>query len=202
MIASALEASGLRTGLYTSPHLLEPTERIRLGGADISRDRFVDVVLTVHNCAESMVAAGTLDMHPTYFETITAMGFVAFAEAGVEWAVVEVGLGGRLDATNLVDLAVTVITRIDYDHMGILGSTLPEIAREKAGIFRRCVPAVIAAQRARKVMKRNAPKPGTKGRATFLRWLTFLAALLLVAKGEFSQSEAAIGAFGEEDAVL
>lgn len=147
MIASALEASGLRTGLYTSPHLLEPTERIRIAGADISRDRFVEVFRTVHTCAETMVAAGTLDMHPTYFETITAMGFVAFAEEGVEWAVVEVGLGGRLDATNVVKPALAVITPVDYDHEAWLGKSIESIAAEKAGILKAGVPCLFGPQR-------------------------------------------------------
>ena len=102
MIAAGLEASGSRTGLYTSPHLLEPTERIRLAGKDISKEAFLDAFHAVHSAAEGMLARGRLDAHPTYFETLTAMAFWAFAQAEMEWAVVEVGLGGRLDATNVV----------------------------------------------------------------------------------------------------
>src|SRR5690606_15669701 len=97
--------------------------------------------------AEAMVARGDLDMHPTYFETITAMGFLAFARARVEWAVVEVGLGGRLDATNVVAPALTVVTPIDYDHEAWLGNSIEAIASEKAGILKAGVPAVFSEQR-------------------------------------------------------
>lgn len=147
MIAAGLQAAGFRTGLYTSPHLVEPTERIRIGGQDIPQPAFVRAFEQVHRCAESMVAQGELDMHPTYFETITAMGFVAFAEAGVDWAVVEVGLGGRLDATNVVEPAITAITPVDYDHEAWLGNSIEAIAGEKAGILKPGVPAVFGPQR-------------------------------------------------------
>lgn len=146
MMASGLQAAGFRTGLFTSPHLIEPTERIRIQGADIAQPDFVRVFERVHQCAEEMVARGELDMHPTYFETITAMGFVAFAEAGVDWAVVEVGLGGRLDATNVVEPAICAITPIDFDHEAWLGNSIESIAAEKAGILKCNVPAVFAKQ--------------------------------------------------------
>ena len=147
MIAAGLQAAGYRTGLYTSPHLIEPTERIRINGQDISQPSFVHAFKQVHRCAEAIVAAGELDMHPTYFETITAMGFLAFAEAGVDWAVVEVGLGGRLDATNVVEPAITAITPVDYDHEAWLGNSIQAIAGEKAGILKPGIPAVFASQR-------------------------------------------------------
>ncbi|MCZ2153379.1 MAG: bifunctional folylpolyglutamate synthase/dihydrofolate synthase [Bryobacterales bacterium] len=147
MAAAAFEAAGYRTGLYTSPHLIEPTERIRIGGIDLSRQAFLDTFLEVHHTAEAMVARGDLDMHPTYFETITAMGFVAFARAGVEWAVVEVGLGGRLDATNVVAPALSVVTPVDYDHEAWLGHSIEAIAAEKAGILKPGTPALFSAQR-------------------------------------------------------
>lgn len=147
MAAAALRAAGRRTGLYTSPHLIEPTERIRIDGDDLSRTAFLDVFLEVHHTAEAMVARGDLDLHPTYFETITAMGFLAFARAGVEWAVVEVGLGGRLDATNVVTPALSVITPVDYDHEAWLGHGIEAIAGEKAGILKPGVPALFSAQR-------------------------------------------------------
>lgn len=147
MIASGLKAAGWSTGLYTSPHLVEPTERIRIDGVDLSQAAFLEVFREVHEVAEAMVARGDLDMHPTYFETITAMGFLAFARARVEWAVVEVGLGGRLDATNVVAPALTVVTPIDYDHEAWLGNSIEAIAGEKAGILKTGVPAVFSEQR-------------------------------------------------------
>jgi dihydrofolate synthase/folylpolyglutamate synthase len=143
MIEAALRASGVRTGLYTSPHLLEPTERIRVDGRDVSTGQFQRAFETVHAVAEQL----DLDCHPTYFETVTAMAFWLFREMGVETAVVEVGLGGRLDATNVVQPALTVITPIDFDHESFLGGTIEQIAAEKAGILKPAVPAVFAAQR-------------------------------------------------------
>ena len=130
MIAAGLEASGSRTGLYTSPHLLEPTERIRLAGKDISKEAFLDAFHAVHSAAEGMLARGRLDAHPTYFETLTAMAFWAFAQAEMEWAVVEVGLGGRLDATNVVNPSLCVITPVDLDHESWLGHSIEQIAAE------------------------------------------------------------------------
>ncbi|HEV8146268.1 MAG TPA: folylpolyglutamate synthase/dihydrofolate synthase family protein [Bryobacteraceae bacterium] len=143
MIEAALRAAGVRTGLYTSPHLLEPTERIRIDGRDVTTAQFQRAFEAVHAVAEQL----DLDCHPTYFETVTAMGFWLFREMGVETAVVEVGLGGRLDATNLVQPALTVITPIDFDHESFLGGTIEQIAAEKAGILKPGVPAVFAAQR-------------------------------------------------------
>jgi dihydrofolate synthase/folylpolyglutamate synthase len=143
MIDAALRASGVRTGLYTSPHLLEPTERIRIDGRDVTTAQFQRAFETVHAVAEQL----DLDCHPTYFETVTAMAFWLFREMGVETAVVEVGLGGRLDATNVVQPALTVITPIDFDHESFLGGTIEHIAAEKAGILKPGVPAVFAAQR-------------------------------------------------------
>ncbi|MCC6263181.1 MAG: bifunctional folylpolyglutamate synthase/dihydrofolate synthase [Bryobacterales bacterium] len=148
MIAAGLQAAGRRTGLFTSPHLIEPTERIRIDGADLSRAAFVEVFREVHEKAEAMVARGELDLHPTYFETVTAMGFLAFARARVDWAVVEVGLGGRLDATNVLASALSVVTPIDYDHEAILGNSIEAIAAEKAGILKAGVPALFSTQRA------------------------------------------------------
>lgn len=143
MIEAALRASGVRTGLYTSPHLLEPTERIRIDGRDVTTAQFQRAFETVHAVAEQL----DLDCHPTYFETVTAMAFWLFREMGVETAVVEVGLGGRLDATNVVQPALTVITPIDFDHESFLGGTIEQIAAEKAGILKPGVPAVFAVQR-------------------------------------------------------
>ncbi len=147
MVASTLEIAGLRTGLYTSPHLIEPTERIQVNGRPVSTDQFTAAFERVHRVAGEMCRGGALDAHPTYFETVTAMGFLLFRDLGVEAAVIETGLGGRLDATNVVDPAITVITRIDYDHEAYLGHSLEAIAGEKAGIVKPGAPVVIAPQR-------------------------------------------------------
>jgi dihydrofolate synthase / folylpolyglutamate synthase len=147
MIEAGLRAAGFRTGLYTSPHLIEPVERIRIQGKPVTREQFAAAFETVHRKAEEMLAAGALDCHPTYFETVTAMGLLLFREMGVEWAVLEVGLGGRLDATNVVTPELCVITQIDFDHEAYLGRGLDAIAGEKAGIIKRGVPVVTSAQR-------------------------------------------------------
>jgi len=135
-LTSILRAAGYRTGLYTSPHLARVNERIRIDGRDISDDTFAACYFQVDNCARQLVAEGRLKGHPSFFETMTAVAFVAFAELGVEIAVLEVGMGGRLDATNIVEPLVSVITDISLDHTEWLGSTITEIAREKAGILR------------------------------------------------------------------
>ncbi|MBV9397928.1 MAG: bifunctional folylpolyglutamate synthase/dihydrofolate synthase, partial [Bryobacterales bacterium] len=143
MIEAGLRVAGVRTGLFTSPHLVEPTERIQIGGAPVTTDQFREAFEVVHTTAERL----DLDCHPTYFETVTAMGFWLFRELRVDTAVVEVGLGGRLDATNVVQPALTVITPIDFDHEVYLGHTIEAIAGEKAGILKPGVPAVFARQR-------------------------------------------------------
>lgn len=147
MIASALEVEGIRTGLYTSPHLVEPTERIQINGVPVTPEQFSAAFDQVHQVAAEMCRGGALDAHPTYFETVTAMGSLLFRDLGVETAVVETGLGGRLDATNIVEPALTVITRVDYDHESYLGHSIEAIAGEKAGILKKGVPVVIGAQR-------------------------------------------------------
>jgi dihydrofolate synthase/folylpolyglutamate synthase len=143
MIEAGLRAARIRTGLFTSPHLIEPTERIRIDGVPATPEQFQQAFDVVHNCAERL----ELDCHPTYFETVTAMAFWLFRESGVETAVVETGLGGRLDATNVTQPVLTVITPIDFDHEAYLGHTLEAIAGEKAGILKPGVPAVFARQR-------------------------------------------------------
>jgi dihydrofolate synthase/folylpolyglutamate synthase len=148
MIESALRADGLRTGLYTSPHLVTPRERIVINGRMISESVWVSVFEKVHGAAERLLAAEAIEAHPSFFETVTAMAFLAFARAGVEIVVLETGLGGRLDATNVVERPeVTVITPIDFDHEAFLGSSIESIAAEKAGILKAGSPAVFAAQR-------------------------------------------------------
>jgi dihydrofolate synthase/folylpolyglutamate synthase len=154
MIEAAARVSGLRTGLYTSPHLIEPTERIQIDGRPITREQFVDAFERVHAVGMDM------ETHPTYFETVTAMAFLVFQKANLDLAVVEVGLGGRLDATNVVHPVISVITPIDFDHEVFLGSSLEQIAGEKAGILKPGVPAVIAPQRseAEAVIADRAPE--------------------------------------------
>jgi len=147
MIEAGLRAAGVRTGLYISPHLIEPTERIQIAGREISQDQFARAFVRVHETAVRMLASGELDMHPTYFETVTAMAFLLFADAKLDTVVLEVGLGGRLDATNVVTPELCVITPIDYDHQIFLGDTIEQIAAEKAGILKPGVPAVFAEQR-------------------------------------------------------
>jgi dihydrofolate synthase/folylpolyglutamate synthase len=147
MIASALGAAGRRTGLFTSPHLAEPTERIQIDGRPIPAERFAAAFERVHATVERLLADGLLDMHTTYFETVTAMALVVFAEEAVEMVVLEVGLGGRLDATNIVTPDLCVITPIDFDHEAFLGRSLEAIAGEKAGILKAGVTAVFSRQR-------------------------------------------------------
>jgi dihydrofolate synthase/folylpolyglutamate synthase len=147
MIESGLRAAGHRTGLFTSPHLVEPTERIRIAGCPVSASRFAAAFDQVHACAETLLRRERIDLHPTYFESVTAMALLLFREYGVEFAVLEVGLGGRLDATNVVAPELTVITPVDFDHEAFLGKSLASIAAEKAGILKPGVPAIFAPQR-------------------------------------------------------
>jgi len=141
-----LREAGFRTGLNTSPHLERINERIRINGEEISDERFAEVFTRIHAAIEELLAEGILRAHPTYFECVTALAFEAFAQERVEFAVIEVGLGGRLDATNVVMPVVSIITRVDFDHENYLGHSLKEIAGEKAGILKPQVPAVIAEQ--------------------------------------------------------
>jgi dihydrofolate synthase / folylpolyglutamate synthase len=135
-LASIVQTAGYRTGLYTSPHLLRVNERIQINQEPISDAEFAVIYDRVEGCAHDLVKRGEMPWHPSFFEMLTAMAFEYFASAGVDLAVLEVGLGGRLDATNIVDPLISVITDIDFDHQNFLGNTLPEIAREKAGILR------------------------------------------------------------------
>lgn len=135
-LASILRASGLKTGLYTSPHLIRINERIRLNGEEISDDDFAGLHGEVDRVAERLVDQGQLPWHPSFFEMMTAIAFAYFASESVEIAVLEVGMGGRLDATNVVEPLVSVIADISLDHQKFLGNTVGEIAREKVGIIR------------------------------------------------------------------
>lgn len=158
MLESILRATGFRAGLYTSPHLERINERIRINGEDISDDKFAAAWTRVHETIEALLASGKLAAHPTYFECVTAMAFVAFTDAGINFAVYEVGLGGRLDSTNIVSPEVAVITSIDFDHENFLGHSIAEIAGEKAGIIKPGIPVVSAAERpeARAVIAQRA----------------------------------------------
>lgn len=135
-LASILGAAGLRVGLYTSPHLERVNERIRIDGAPISDEDFAENFFLVHAAAEQLVAEKKLSQMPSFFEQLTAQALEYFAEHRVQIAVLEVGLGGRLDATNVVEPQVSVIADIALDHMEWLGSTIGAIAKEKAGILR------------------------------------------------------------------
>jgi dihydrofolate synthase/folylpolyglutamate synthase len=159
MIANALQAAGKRTGLHTKPHLHSMTERARISGLPVGQERFASLL------AEMMPAiARTASRYgrPTYYETLLALAFKYFAEERVDVAVIEVGLGGRLDGTNVVLPVVTAITSIGYDHTDVLGSTIEAIAFEKAGIAKPNVPLVLApvSAAARAVVERYAAEVG------------------------------------------
>ncbi|MGH9788412.1 MAG: bifunctional folylpolyglutamate synthase/dihydrofolate synthase, partial [Candidatus Acidiferrales bacterium] len=128
-------------GLYTSPHLERINERVAVGGAPVGDAEFAAAFNAVAEAIESLLAEGTLPNHPSFFETLTAMAFWRFAQVGVEMAVLEVGMGGRLDATNVVTPEVAVITSIDFDHERYLGHSIEQIAAEKAGIIKPARPA-------------------------------------------------------------
>ncbi len=135
-LASILQASGLKTGLYTSPHLVRINERIRLNGQPITDDDFAMLHDVVDRTAERLVSEGDLPWHPSFFEMLTAMGFEYFARQRPDIVVLEVGMGGRLDATNVVEPRLSIITDVSLDHQKYLGDTVAEIAGEKAGIIR------------------------------------------------------------------
>ena len=155
---SILRQAGYRTGLNTSPHLERINERIRINGEEIPDDAFAETFTRIHALIEELLAANKLRAHPTYFECVTAMAFAYFAQHRIDIGVFEVGLGGRLDATNILQPAVSIITRIDFDHENFLGHSLTEISKEKAGILKPGVPVVIAEQRpeAREVLLSRA----------------------------------------------
>lgn len=136
LLASILQAAGYKTGLYTSPHLKEFTERIKIDGEEVSREFVVDFVNRIGPFVEQL--------NPSFFEITVAMAFDYFAKAEVDVAIIEVGLGGRLDSTNVITPLVSVITNISWDHKELLGDTLPAIAFEKAGIIKSKVPVVIS----------------------------------------------------------
>lgn len=156
ILERTLRDMGLQTGLFTSPHLVRVNERIRVGGVEIDDDSLYALLDRIE------AAEASLSRPPTFFEILTAAAFLAFADAGVQLAVLETGMGGRLDATNVITPLLSVITRIDFDHMEYLGDTLPKIAGEKAGIIKPGRPVVIAPQadEALEVLLRAAEEQG------------------------------------------
>src|SRR5690348_12400258 len=146
MLDSMCGAAGIRTGLYTSPHLVSMTERIRIAGCDISCDEFARHATTVRRVAEELLARREIEALPTFFEQVTAIALLAFREARVELAILETGLGGRLDATTAANASIVGITSIAMDHEDYLGDTLASIAAEKAAIIRPGVVAIIGQQ--------------------------------------------------------
>ena len=163
-LESMVRHAGFRTGLNTSPHLEKINERIRIDGKEISDEAFASTFSHIHQHIEELLAAGKLRAHPTYFECVTAMAFDYFARQCIDFGVFEVGLGGRLDATNILQPAVCIITRIDFDHENFLGHSLREIAGEKAGILKPGIPAIMAEQlpEAREVIVKRAAALGCR----------------------------------------
>jgi|SRR5688572_8738758 dihydrofolate synthase/folylpolyglutamate synthase len=137
----------IKAGVSTSPHLVSITERVRIGGADISEDEFARIATRVRETSERLVSRGELETVPTYFEQVTAIALVAFAEAEVELAILETGLGGRFDATTAANAEICAITRIDLDHQEHLGNTIAAIAAEKAAIIRAESKVIVGEQR-------------------------------------------------------
>src|SRR3984893_16552398 len=157
-LESILRHAGFRAGLNTSPHLERINERVRINGEEISDEAFAATFTRISKTIEELLAEGKLRAHPTYFECVTAMAFEYFAQQRVDFAIFEVGLGGRLDATNILKPAITIISRVDFDHENFLGHSLREIAGEKAGILKPGVPVILAEQRpeAREVILERA----------------------------------------------
>ena len=156
-LAAILQSEGYRVGLYTSPHLVDFRERIRVNGVMIPEKRVIGFVEQERSFFEPL--------HPSFFELATALAFQYFAEQKVDVAVIEVGLGGRLDCTNIIHPDLSIITNISFDHIQFLGNTLPKIASEKAGIIKQGVPAIIGEageEDVRTVFEQEAEKVGTR----------------------------------------
>jgi dihydrofolate synthase/folylpolyglutamate synthase len=142
ILAGILQHSGYRTGLFTSPHLVRVNERMRVNGQEVSDADFAAAFTEVAATVERLVDRGELEKPPSFFEFLTATAFLHFARAGANFVVLEVGMGGRLDATNVTQPRVALITNIDFDHMEFLGSTLGAIAAEKAGVIKPGRPVI------------------------------------------------------------
>jgi dihydrofolate synthase/folylpolyglutamate synthase len=162
-LAGMLLAAGYRVGLYTSPHLVSFTERIRINNVPITEDRVIDLAERVRTRYESLPPAEGGGLTPTFFEVTTAMAFTCFAEERVDVAVVEAGMGGRLDSTNVITPMVSVITNIDLEHTEYLGDTIEKIAGEKAGVIKPAVPVVTGAAQpeALRVIEQTAASAGS-----------------------------------------
>lgn len=162
MLAAIAGSAGLRAGLYTSPHLVRVNERIRVAGAEIADDEFAAAFSEVYQCGLGLSERGALARRPSYFEYLTAVAFLHFAQARVDFAVLEVGMGGRLDATNVTEARVAVITNVALDHERFLGSTIEAIAREKAGVIKAGHPVISGCEHpdAREVVRRRATEVG------------------------------------------
>lgn len=158
MLASILTAAGFRTGLYTSPHLVRVNERIRVHGREIADTDFADAFSEIWQTVDVLLEEKELAHRPSFFEFLTASAFLHFARVGIDFAVLEVGMGGRLDATNITEPRVAVITNIDLDHQQFLGNTHAAIAWEKAGVIKPCRPVISACENmeAGEVIRRRA----------------------------------------------
>jgi len=143
ILDSICREAKINVGLYTSPHFVTITERIKINGKEIKPEGFARHATSVRRTAEALVANGTIETVPTFFEQVTAIAFLAFQEAGVELAILETGLGGRLDSTTTANAGVVGITQIAFDHQEYLGNTLSDIAAEKAAIIHRDIRAVV-----------------------------------------------------------
>jgi len=164
MVEHALRAAGFRAARYTSPHLVRLEERFFVDGAPVETGLMRDLAGRVQDVVGALIERGQLETHPTFFEATTAMAFELFRQRGAEIAVCEVGLGGRLDSTNVVTPVATAITSIDLDHQTFLGQTIAEIAYEKAGIIKPGVPVVLGAtgQEASRVVERVCREQGAR----------------------------------------
>jgi dihydrofolate synthase/folylpolyglutamate synthase len=158
ILASILQRAGLRTGLYTSPHLVRVNERIRVNGAEVSDEDFAAAFTEVAASVERLTGKRKLERTPSFFEFLTATAFLHFANLHADFVVLEVGMGGRLDATNVTDPRVALITNVDFDHVDFLGSTLAAIAAEKAGVIKphRAVISGVEDPEASAVIRRRA----------------------------------------------
>ena len=185
MVEAIALAAGHRIGLYTSPHLVSITERIRVDGQEIAPEDFARLANRVRTACEKLVDNKTLPALPTYFEQVTAIGYLYFAEQVIDLAILEVGLGGRLDATNICAPTVCAITPVSLDHQEYLGHQLVQIAAEKAGIIKANIPVVVA------------PQPEEATQAIAARAAELSAPLIFVAAPEnkLFTDEAATGMF-------
>jgi dihydrofolate synthase/folylpolyglutamate synthase len=164
ILASICRAAGIRTGLFTSPHLISITERIQIAGEQVSETDFARLTTRVKECAEELVTQGRLETLLTFFEHVTAIALLAFREAKVELAILETGLGGRLDSTTAASADIVAITPVAIDHEEYLGDSLAEIAAEKAAIIRPGVTAIVAPQieEALRVILRQCQRAGVE----------------------------------------